>query len=64
MFAEKEKSLAPWLQGLWDNLDFSNFPNATLLHGQSGIGKFAFSLELAKSLLCESDHKASRPCNQ
>ena len=64
MFAEQEKSLAPWLQGLWDNLDFSNFPNATLLHGQSGIGKFAFSLELAKSLLCESDHVASRPCNQ
>jgi DNA polymerase-3 subunit delta' len=64
MFAEQEKCLAPWLQGLWDNLDFSNFPNATLLHGQSGIGKFAFSLELAKSLLCESDHVTSRPCNQ
>ena len=64
MFAEQEKSLAPWLQRLWDNLDFSNFPNATLLHGQSGIGKFAFSLELAKSLLCESDHVASRPCDQ
>jgi len=64
MLAEQEKSLAPWLQGLWDNLDFSNFPNATLLHGQSGIGKFAFALELAKSLLCESAQAASRPCNQ
>ncbi len=64
IFAEQEKSLAPWLQGLWDNFDFSNFPNATLLHGQSGIGKFAFALELAKSLLCESTHAASRPCNQ
>ena len=64
MSIDQEKSLAPWLQGLWDNLDFSNFPNATLLHGQSGIGKFAFSLELAKSLLCESDRVASRPCNQ
>ncbi len=64
MSIDREKSLAPWLQGLWDNLDFSNFPNATLLHGQSGIGKFAFSLELAKSLLCESDRVASRPCNQ
>ena len=64
MLAEQEKSLAPWLQGLWDNLDFSNFANATLLHGQSGIGKFAFALELAKSLLCESAHAASRPCNQ
>jgi DNA polymerase-3 subunit delta' len=64
MFAEQEKSLAPWLQALWDSLDFSSFPNATLLHGQSGIGKFAFSLELAKSLLCESDYVASHPCNQ
>ena len=64
MSIDRENSLAPWLQGLWDNLDFSNFPNATLLHGQSGIGKFAFSLELAQSLLCESDHVASRPCNQ
>ena len=64
MFAEQEKSLAPWLQGLWDNLDFSNFPNAILLHGQSGIGKFSFALELAKSLLCESAHAASRPCKQ
>ena len=64
MFAAQEKSLAPWLQGLWDNLDFSNFPNATLLHGQSGIGKFSFALELAKSLLCESVHAASRPCKQ
>jgi DNA polymerase-3 subunit delta' len=64
MLAEQEKSLAPWLQRLWDNLDFSNFPNATLLHGQSGIGKFAFALELANSLLCESAHAASRPCNQ
>ena len=64
MSIDREKSLAPWLQGLWDNLDFSNFPHATLLHGQSGIGKFAFSLELAKSLLCESDRVASRPCNQ
>ena len=64
MSIDREKSLAPWLQGLWDNLDFSSFPNATLLHGQSGIGKFAFSLELAKSLLCESDRVASRPCNQ
>jgi len=64
MLAEQEKSLAPWLQGLWDNFDFTNFPNATLLHGQSGIGKFAFALELAKALLCESAHAASRPCNQ
>ncbi len=64
MFAEKEKSIAPWLEPLWDSMDFANFPNAILLHGQSGIGKFAFAIELAKSLLCESIHETSRPCNQ
>jgi len=64
MFTEQEKSVAPWMQGLWDSMDFANFPNAILLHGQSGIGKFAFALELTKSLLCESAHEASRPCNQ
>ena len=64
MFAEKEKSIAPWLEPLWDSMDFANFSNAILLHGQSGIGKFAFAIELAKSLLCESIHETSRPCNQ
>ncbi len=64
MLAEQKKSIAPWLQPLWDSMDFASFPNAILLHGQPGIGKFAFALELAKSLLCESAHEASRPCNQ
>jgi DNA polymerase-3 subunit delta' len=35
-----------------------------LIHGQSGIGKFAFAVELAKALLCESPHSAKKPCNQ
>jgi DNA polymerase-3 subunit delta' len=48
---------------LWQGLDFANFPNAILLHGQSGIGKFAFSIELAKALLCEAS-SAHKPCNQ
>ena len=56
--------MAPWLQPLWESLDFANFPNAILLHGQSGIGKFAFSIELAKALLCESSSTAIKPCNQ
>ena len=55
--------IAPWLNPLWQGLDFANFPNAILLHGQSGIGKFAFSIELAKALLCEAS-AAHKPCNQ
>jgi DNA polymerase-3 subunit delta' len=61
---KEAKQIAPWLQPLWDSMDFGNFPNATLLHGQSGIGKFAFALELAQSLLCESSEIAARPCMQ
>ena len=56
--------IAPWLEPLWKSLDFHNFPNAILLHGQSGIGKFAFSVELAKALLCENSNTDLRPCNQ
>ena len=64
MLASNEKLVAPWLQALWESVDLANCPNAILLHGQSGIGKFAFGLELAKSLLCESADRSSRPCNQ
>jgi DNA polymerase-3 subunit delta' len=55
--------VAPWLQPLWDSLDFSNFPNAVLLHGQSGIGKFNLAVELAKALVCESTSSEHKPCN-
>ena len=59
-----QSKVAPWLAPLWESLDFSNFPNSVLLYGQSGIGKFEFSIALAKALLCESPAiKNSRPCN-
>ena len=60
----QQKPVAPWLQPLWDSMDFDRFPNAILLHGQSGIGKFEFAVTLAKSLLCEGAQDTSRPCNQ
>ena len=60
----KASRIAPWLHPLWESLDFAKFPNAILLHGQSGIGKFAFSVELAKALLCEGSESAAKPCNQ
>ncbi|WP_216264184.1 DNA polymerase III subunit delta' [Polynucleobacter sp. JS-Fieb-80-E5] len=61
---KQDNLMAPWLKPLWESLDFANFPNAILLHGQSGIGKFAFSVELAKALLCENSNAAIKPCNQ
>lgn len=57
------KKIAPWLESIWDDFNFSAFPGAILIHGQSGIGKFEFSIELAKALLCESS-SAVKPCNQ
>ena len=62
--AKQGSPIAPWLEPLWESLDFQNFPNAILLHGQSGIGKFAFSVELAKALLCENPNPSLRPCKQ
>jgi DNA polymerase-3 subunit delta' len=60
---EQESRVAPWLKPLWDGLEFNKLPNAILLHGQSGIGKFAFAVELAKALLCEASN-SNKPCNQ
>ena len=57
------RKIAPWLESIWDDIQFSAFPSAVLIHGQSGIGKFEFSIELAKALLCESQ-AAVKPCNQ
>jgi DNA polymerase-3 subunit delta' len=61
--ANSEEQVAPWLAPLWGSLDFNNFPNAVLLHGQSGIGKFNFAVELAKALICESSNGGHKPCN-
>ena len=59
------KKIAPWLESVWDSLDLQALPNAILLHGQSGIGKFAFSLELAKAVLCEDPRSSAiKPCGQ
>lgn len=55
--------IAPWLQPLWRSLNFDSLPNAILLHGQSGVGKFSFALEVAKAVLCESESLDQRPCN-
>ena len=65
IFQNKKNQIAPWLNPLWESLDLQRFPNAVLIHGQAGIGKFEFGVELAKALLCESSNKIqSKPCNQ
>ena len=61
--ANSQEQVAPWLAPLWNSLDFSNFPNAVLLHGQSGIGKFNFAVALAKALICEGSNDSHKPCN-
>ena len=65
VYQSKSNQIAPWLNPLWESLDLQNFPNAVLIHGQAGIGKFEFAVELAKALLCESPNTIqSKPCNQ
>lgn len=60
---ESVKKIAPWLEPIWDGMNLAAFPNAVLIHGQSGIGKFEFSIELARALLCETS-AAIKPCKQ
>lgn len=59
----QSKSIAPWLEPIWNAIDLGSLPNAVLIHGQSGIGKFQFSIELAKALLCEDRSNQAKPCN-
>lgn len=63
LLASEDSRVAPWLRPLWESLDILNLPNAVLLHGQAGIGKFEFAIELAKALLCESPENTAKPCN-
>ena len=60
---ESVKKIAPWLEPIWESMKLTAFPNAVLIHGQSGIGKFEFSIELAKALLCETSAN-TKPCKQ
>lgn len=60
----KAKVLPSWLKPLWDSLSFDKIPQAILLHGPAGTGKFTFGIELAKALLCESADNSTRPCMQ
>jgi len=55
------KSLLPWFEQAWSEMNLDNMPHAVLLHGQTGIGKMDFGLYLAKALLCESGD-AQKPC--
>lgn len=57
-------NFAPWFKSTWESLNLLNLPSAVLIHGQSGIGKFEFAIELAKAILCESAAPLSRPCNE
>jgi DNA polymerase-3 subunit delta' len=57
------KKIAPWLESIWDGINLAAFPNAVLIHGQSGIGKFEISIELARALLCETS-SSIKPCKQ
>jgi len=47
----------PWQTGQWKSVqlarDEDRLPHALLLTGASGLGKFAFSLALSRSLLCQ-----------
>ncbi len=61
--SQSTRKIAPWLEAIWDGMDLSAFPNAVLIHGQAGTGKFPFSIELAKALLCEAS-TVTKPCNQ
>lgn len=54
----------PWQQDVWQRLmsGKANLPNAILLQGRGGIGKFHLGHTLAQALLCESPQDTGEPC--
>ena len=61
-------SYYPWHLPLWQEIwrsGYAEMPHAVLLHGSPGLGKLAFALTLAKSLLCsarDAEHQACGNC--
>lgn len=60
------RAVHPWHTEAWQQFDLENLPQAILLHGQAGIGKLDFALELAQAIICEADLFSSRakPCKE
>ena len=54
----------PWQKYVWHRLRSSRatLPNAFLLQGRGGIGKFHLAYTLAQALLCESPLDSGEPC--
>ncbi len=54
----------PWLDGAWERLQSmrDRLPHALLIYGNEGIGKRAFGLHFAQSLLCERQSATGHPC--
>jgi DNA polymerase III subunit delta' len=59
-------SVYPWQSAILEKLSShrTRVPHALLLHGNSGIGKFDFALQLAKTLLCLAPSPEGEPCQQ
>ena len=56
----------PWQHDVWQRLmsGKAHLPNAVLLQGRSGIGKFHLGSVLAQALLCDSHLANGEPCEQ
>lgn len=58
----------PWQEGAWDRLwqarRQQRLPHALLFTGPMGVGKSAFALALAQSLICESPGGQGEACGQ
>lgn len=55
----------PWQKTIWSHIqsERDRLAHAILLRGQVGIGKFDFSIELSKSLLCLTPIQDGLACN-
>lgn len=61
---EYMNEIYPWQSEVWSRIsaDRARIPHALLLRGRSGIGKFDFAQQFAKSLLCHAPQQDRYAC--
>ena len=49
----------PWINNIFQDIDMSNLPHASIIEGSKGLGKLLLAKKIAHEILCNSLDKAS-----
>ena len=49
----------PWINNIYQDIDISNLPHASIIEGSKGLGKFLLAKKIANDILSNSSNKSS-----